>query len=83
MEKSLHRKEYKILLRLLYEKRMSAGLKQEELARKLGVHQSFISKTENGERRLDLVELSDYCEALGTDLLVFITDYYREVLKKK
>ena len=79
MEKSLHRKEYKILLKLLYEQRMKTGLKQEELARKLGVHQSFISKIENGDRRIDLVELQDFCEALGTDLLAFVQEYQKEL----
>lgn len=82
MEKSLHRKEYKILLKLLYAKRMAAGLKQEELAKKLGVHQSFISKTENGERRLDFVELADFCTALGTDLTALTEEFQKELIKK-
>ena len=83
MEKSLRRKEYKILLRLLYEKRMATGLKQVEMARKLGVHQSFISKTENGERRLDLIELADFCNALGTNLVEFTSEFHKEILRKK
>ena len=79
MKKSLHRKEYKILLRLLYEKRTAADIKQEELAEKLGVHQSYISKTENGDRRIDLVELSDFCEALGVNLVELVNEYYRRI----
>lgn len=81
MEKTLHRKEYKILLRLLYEKRINAGLKQEELAERLGVHQSFISKTENGERRIDVVELADYCQALGVDLRELVNEYTTRLQK--
>ena len=51
---------------------MDSGLKQEELAKRLGVHQSFVSKVENGERRLDVLELRDLCEALGIGLSAFI-----------
>jgi transcriptional regulator with XRE-family HTH domain len=76
VEKTLHRKEYRILLRLLYEKRINAGLKQEELAERLGVHQSFISKTENGERRIDVVELVDYCGALGVSFPEVIGEFF-------
>ena len=75
MQKSLHRKEYKILLELLYRLRVSAGLRQEDLAEKLDVHQSFISKIEGGDRRVDLIELMDICEALGSNLNEFITEY--------
>lgn len=75
MEKSLHRKEYKILLQVLYQLRSSSGLRQEDLAQKLKVPQSFISKIESAERRIDLLELKDICEALGSDLETFIQEF--------
>lgn len=79
MQKSLHREEYKILLRLLYSLRMSTGMKQEDLAEKLSVHQSIISKIESGERRVDLIELKDICEALGSNLEEFMNEFIRKL----
>ena len=40
-----------------------------DLAEKLGTPHSFVGKTEQGERRLDVVEFIQYCEALGVDPL--------------
>ena len=68
MEKSIHTDEYEILVGLLKEARASAGLTQIELARKLKQSQSFVSKMEVGQRRLDLVQLRTVCLALGTTL---------------
>ena len=75
MKKSLQRKEYKVLLRVLYQLRTSSGLRQEDLAIKLDEPQSFVSKIESGERRIDLVELKDICEALGSSLEEFIQEF--------
>jgi transcriptional regulator with XRE-family HTH domain len=75
VKKSLQRREYKILLQVLYQLRTSSGLRQEDLASKLDEPQSFVSKIECGERRIDLVELKDICEALGSSLEEFITEF--------
>lgn len=48
--------------------RQEAGLSQVELARKLGTTQTFISKSELGERRLDFLETSDFCAACGVSI---------------
>ena len=45
--------------------REDVGLTQEQLARKLGVPQSMISKLEHGERRLKVDEAFAYADALG------------------
>jgi transcriptional regulator with XRE-family HTH domain len=47
--------------------RKSAGVTQVELAGRLGKPQSFVSKVERGERRLDVVEFCQVAEALGHD----------------
>ena len=65
MQKSIHSSQYRAFLRLLQEARQRAGVTQEELARRLGESQSFVSKCERGERRLDIVEVRAFCEALG------------------
>lgn len=54
---------------------MSSGLRQEDLADKLDEPQSFVSKIESGERRIDLVELNDICEALGSNLEEFVQEF--------
>ena len=57
--------------RLLKDARIKAGLKQSELADRLGVPQSFVSKYEIGERRLDVGEVLEICQALGFSLVDF------------
>src|SRR4051812_28263311 len=53
------------LRQLLVDERLAAGLTQEDVAAKLKRPQSFVSKYESGERRLDVVEFLEVCEALG------------------
>lgn len=75
VKKSIHTTEQEELLVLLRAKRNEAGLSQTCLARKLGRSQSFVSKYESGELRLDLVQLRDICVALGTTLSRFVREY--------
>ena len=65
MKKTLHSSEYAVFLRLLRDAREAAGLTQVQLADRLGQTQSFVSKCERGERRLDIAEVRAFCEALG------------------
>ncbi|MDO8996092.1 MAG: helix-turn-helix transcriptional regulator [Sediminibacterium sp.] len=81
MKKTLNKKEYKILLEQLYRLRLGSGLRQSDLADKLQVPQSFISKIESGERRIDLIELREICIALGSNLKEFINEF-ENVLSK-
>ncbi len=67
MTASLHTTRYRFLRDSLAEARKSQGLSQDALAEKLGRLQTFVSKYERGERRLDVVELLDVAEALGLD----------------
>jgi transcriptional regulator with XRE-family HTH domain len=50
------------------------GLSQEEVARRLRRPQSFVSKYENGERRLDIIELIEVAEAIGFDVRDLVTE---------
>ena len=66
--------EYRRLLKRLKQARMDAGLTQADVARKLGKPQSFVSKSESGERRLDAVELKRMADILGTQLARLLED---------
>jgi transcriptional regulator with XRE-family HTH domain len=57
---------YELLQQSLLKTRLKLGLTQEEVAIRLGKPQSFISKYESGERRLDLIEFLDICRVLAT-----------------
>lgn len=60
MNKSIYSKDYKGIIERLKKARIEAGLAQEEVAEKLGKPQSYISKIESGERRLDVAELNKF-----------------------
>ena len=63
--------------------REEAGLKQEELAELLEVPQSFISKCETGERRVDLAELSIICLKLRVPLSRVVSDFEEGVSSRE
>ena len=65
-------------LALLRKARTDAGLRQEDLAQKLGQPQSFVSRYESGERRLDLFELRGICRAVGITLTEFVRRFEGE-----
>lgn len=67
MPKSVFTDANKAVVEGLIAARKSAGLRQEDLARKLGKPQSFVSRIETGERRLDLVEFYAISKAMGVD----------------
>jgi transcriptional regulator with XRE-family HTH domain len=81
VKKTLNKKEYKILLEQLYRLRLGSGLRQSDLADKLQVPQSFISKIESGERKIDLIELREICIALGSNLKEFINEFEKALTK--
>lgn len=72
MSKSIFTTEYELFLSLLQETRKSAGLTQKQVAERLGQTQSYVSKCERGERRIDVVELRGFCQAIGISLTDFI-----------
>lgn len=71
MTRSTHYPRYKRFLDALREARQAAGVTQTELADRIGNRQVFVSKLERGDRRLDVVDLIEYCEAAGIDAVAF------------
>jgi transcriptional regulator with XRE-family HTH domain len=82
MEKSIFTGEYAAVLRLLRRAREDAGLTQVQLAEALERTQSFVSKVERGETRLDVIQLRTWLAALGATLPAFAERLERELRKK-
>ncbi len=78
MDKSIYSKKYQTVISLLKQARLDAGITQQDLAIKLKVTQTFVSKCERLERRLDIIEMGNFCNAIGIKLSDFIL-----VLEKK
>jgi transcriptional regulator with XRE-family HTH domain len=72
MSKHIYTSEQERLQALLRQIRQEAGLRQVDLAQRIGQSQSFVSKYESGERRLDLIELRQICSAVGITLEDFV-----------
>jgi transcriptional regulator with XRE-family HTH domain len=71
---SLHSPEYKRFLKRLKKARFEAGLTQSEVSKALGVAQSFVSKSESGERRVDIIELKRFAKIYKKSLNYFSSD---------
>jgi transcriptional regulator with XRE-family HTH domain len=69
---SMRKEKLSLLLRTI---RADAKLTQGQLAQKIGQSQSYVSKYESGEQRLDLLELELVCESLNISLAEFVDRY--------
>lgn len=74
---------YKVMLSCLRDTRKKQGFTQIQLANTLGIDQSYISKIERGERRLDVVELVYFCRALGIEPTDFIKEFENRIRDKE
>ncbi len=70
---SLHSPDYTVIRAELIAMRQRAGLTQRDLASRLGLRHTWVGKSEQGERRVDLLELFAWCRACGEDAVVLIT----------
>jgi transcriptional regulator with XRE-family HTH domain len=77
------KKDYSIAIELLYRLRINAGITQSQLAKVLNVPQSFVSKVETGERRINIIELNEICKALGSNIIEFVTVLEKELNETK
>ena len=65
MARTIRSEGHEALRRELIDARKRAGLTQAQLAERLRCHQSFVARIENGERRVDVVELVTLARAIG------------------
>ena len=79
VKKNIRLNQQKKLLVLLRAVRVEAGLTQSELASRLDTDQTFVSKYESGERRLDILELREVCQVIGIDFFAFIRRLDKEL----
>ena len=69
---NVHTQEYQAMLRKLIEARNEAGMTQQDVAAILDKHQSYVSKSESGERRIDVIELKRFADIYAKPLEFFI-----------
>ncbi len=72
MSRIIYTKEYKEIIKRLTKARKKASFTQKEVADKLGKPQSYISKIESGERRLDVLELKKFANIYKKDSSYFL-----------
>lgn len=79
MPRTIHKETYRKLIDRLTALRVESGVTQQVLAERLGRPQSFVSKVEGYERRLDVVEFLEIMLALGADPRPLINLVWKDI----
>jgi transcriptional regulator with XRE-family HTH domain len=69
-----YKERYSAFLERFRQARTESGLSQEEVADRLGVSQSLISRAESGDRRIDIIELQAFAELYRKSLVFFLSN---------
>ena len=72
MDKTIYTKTYARLIDQLKKARKKARLKQKDVAKRLKRTQSYVSKIESGQSRLDIVQLKEIAQVYKKTLDFFI-----------
>tara|TARA_B100000745_G_scaffold208438_1_gene137854 strand:- start:654 stop:875 length:222 start_codon:yes stop_codon:yes gene_type:complete len=72
MVDTIRSKEYRDFVGKLRKARLDAGLRQIDVAKKLKRTQSYVSRVEVGEQRLDILELKKFADLYGKDINYFV-----------
>jgi transcriptional regulator with XRE-family HTH domain len=72
IKRSIYSAEHEYLVDRLRQARQEAGLDQSQAAKLLGKSQSYISKIERGQRRIDVVQLKEFARIYGKNIAYFI-----------
>lgn len=81
MLKSVHTARHRRFCESLRIARKRARLTQQELAERLGEHQSFVSRFESGDRRLDVVEYLEVARAIGIEPSAHLRQFEKSELR--
>jgi len=73
MKKTIYSDEHKRIVERLLKAREDAGLDQTQVAKRFGKTQSFISKIESGQRRIDLVQLKEFAKLYKKNIEYFLS----------
>lgn len=73
MKKTIYTKEHEYMVKQLIRARKEAGLKQEKIAKLVGRTQSYISKIESGQRRIDFLQLKDFAKIYKKRIEFFLS----------
>ncbi len=74
MDKSIHTRAYADFVKKLKQARLESGLTQVQVAKKLRRSQSYVSKAEAAEQRLDIVEVQKFADLYDKDIAYFTAD---------
>ncbi len=83
MSKTTYTQASDLFRELLKETRVAKELTQADVAKLLGLPQSYVSKYESGERRLDFVETTEVCAALGMPIEDFAAVFASKLAKAR
>lgn len=72
MSKAIYSKDHKHIVEQLKKARQEAGLEQEQVAKILKKTQSYISKIESGQRRIDIITLKELAKTYKKDINFFL-----------
>ena len=72
MAKSIFSRDHKLLIQKLKKARDDSGLEQQDVARLLRKTQSYVSKIESGQRRIDIIQLKEFAKIYKKDLSFFL-----------
>ncbi|MFH0854101.1 MAG: helix-turn-helix transcriptional regulator [bacterium] len=72
MSSSLYSEEHKIIVEKLIKARHEAGLDQVEVVKKLGKSQSYLSKIESGQRKIDVIQLQKFANLYKKNINYFV-----------
>ena len=83
MSKSTFSSEYTVFRLTLKDIRLRSNVTQTDLAARLGRPQSYVSKFEAGERRLDVIETMAICDAIGVPFADFVSEFTARLRDKQ
>ena len=77
--KTIYTPPYELIVAKMREARLASGLSQEDLADRLGRTQLWVSRTERGERRADLLEWIEFMLGCDADINAFLAEVIKKV----